>query len=162
MGEAFYADGLKFSCNRCSACCGGEPGYVFLSKDDLLSLLSCLKLDFRSFFHEYCRLVDTGQGRALSLAEKPNYDCIFLGKGGCRVYESRPLQCSTYPFWPGVLESSRTWKSESSVCPGIDKGELRGRDYIEERIAQRKNAGTVLFDYGADPESLGADTILGS
>ena len=35
MSEPFYAEGLRFSCERCSACCRGEPGYVFLTKEDL-------------------------------------------------------------------------------------------------------------------------------
>ncbi|HET7838323.1 MAG TPA: YkgJ family cysteine cluster protein [Rectinemataceae bacterium] len=162
MGEPFYVDGLRFGCTRCSACCGGEPGYVFLSKDDLRRLLDRFKLDFGEFFREYCRLVDTGLGMAISLAEKPNYDCTFLGEGGCSVYDARPVQCSTYPFWAGVLESPQTWQSEASYCPGIGKGELVGRDLIERRLSERKTAGTILLAYGADPETLSADKVLGS
>jgi Fe-S-cluster containining protein len=162
MGEPFYADGLRFSCVRCSACCGGEPGYVFLAKNDLQRLLALLKLDFASFYRKYCRLVDTGLGMALSLNEKPNYDCIFLGEDACAVYEARPIQCSTYPFWAGILESPGNWRAEKAYCPGVDCGDMRSRDHIESCLSKRREAGTILLDYGADPETLSADTILGS
>lgn len=161
MVQPFYAQGLRFSCTRCSACCRGGPGYVFLSKADLIRLLDLLKLDFRDFFHEYCSLVDTGLGMALSLAERENYDCIFWAHGGCTVYEVRPFQCSTYPFWASVLESSRTWHEEAGNCPGIEQGPLRSAKEIEDCLVLRRSVSTIVFPYGAAPETFYADTILG-
>ncbi|HQO67077.1 MAG TPA: YkgJ family cysteine cluster protein, partial [Spirochaetales bacterium] len=35
MNQSFWHEGLRFECARCSACCRYEPGYVFLSADDL-------------------------------------------------------------------------------------------------------------------------------
>ena len=35
MSKKFYDDGLQFECARCSYCCRHEPGYVFLSDNDL-------------------------------------------------------------------------------------------------------------------------------
>jgi uncharacterized protein len=170
MGEPFYASGLHFGCERCSFCCRGESGYVFLSKDDLRALLSRLGLDFKSFFRDYCILVDMGTGMALSLREHERederggkgYDCVFWTSEGCSVYEDRPVQCSTYPFWSSILDSPASWKDESRFCPGIGKGELRSRSFIEERLYKRRAAGTIVLAYGVDPECADADTILGS
>ena len=166
MGEPFYADGIRFTCARCSACCRGEPGYVFLSRADLRRLLSRLDLDFRRFFHDYCTLVDVGNGMALSLREvtrnRFSNDCALWGEKGCTVYEDRPLQCATYPFWPSIMESKSVWKREASVCRGIDSGEPRSKTYIEERLLERLGAGTIVLSYGADPECSDEDTILGS
>jgi Fe-S-cluster containining protein len=171
MGEPFYADGLRFTCTRCSYCCRGESGYVFLSKGDLGRLLRRLSLDFKTFFREYCILVDTGEGMSLSLREvarapgratsRAVHDCVLWGSGGCSVYGDRPIQCSTYPFWGSVVESRASWREEAGSCPGMDSGELRSRAYIEERLLARRRAGTIVLAYGVDPECADEDSILG-
>jgi Fe-S-cluster containining protein len=161
MGDPFYATGLKFTCTRCSTCCRGSLGFVFLTPDDLHGILGLLRLDFHTFFHKYCRLVDMGTGRSISLIEKPGYDCIFWNQGGCSIYEARPIQCSTYPFWASILADPGYWKEESCQCSGIGKGECRNRDYIEARLYARRAVGTIVLPYDADPETLDADSILG-
>jgi Fe-S-cluster containining protein len=153
MSEVFYAEGLRFDCRRCSACCRGEPGHVFLTKPDLARLLKRLGLDYRSFFADYCIAVDTGLGMALSLKEKPGFDCVFWSEGGCTVYEDRPVQCSTYPFWSSILESRRRWNEEAASCPGVGVGELKSRTYIEERLLERRAVPIIIFGYGVDPST---------
>lgn len=171
MEQPFYSDGLRFSCTRCSACCTGEPGFVFLSKDDVKRLLSILDLDFSTFFRDYCRLVDVGTGNSLSLREKElprtgkasqSCDCILWSDRGCTAYEGRPIQCSTYPFWSTIVESPASWKDEALFCPGIGSGTLWSKSYIEEALYNRRKAGCLVFAYDLDPGSLDADTILGS
>lgn len=161
MNLPFYSPGLRFSCTRCSACCRGGPGYVFLSKPDLKRLLDLLALDFHGFFHKYCILVDTGLGMALSLAEKDDFDCTFWTAEGCTIYEARPVQCSSYPFWTSVLESPRTWRDEGRVCPGIGHGTVRSSAEIEANLVARRVEPTIVFPYGVDPETFYADSILG-
>jgi Fe-S-cluster containining protein len=181
MVEPFYAGGLRFSCSRCSACCRGEPGYVFLAKDDVLALLRRRGLAFKGFFRDYCTLVDVGTGMALSLrevsrrevsrrevsrggeflAEDVSKDCVFWGEEGCGVYEDRPAQCRTYPFWSSIVDSEAAWREEAHSCPGIGSGELRSRVYIEERLLERRGAGPLVLSYGVDPECTDEDTILG-
>ena len=162
MAEPFYAEGLRFSCSRCSICCRGEPGFVFLSVADAKRLMLRFDLDFKTFFRNYCTLVDTGEGMALSLSEKPGYDCVFWGEVGCSVYNERPVQCSTYPFWSSIVESAASWRDEAHSCPGIGAGELRTRSFIEECLFARRRAGTLVLSYGVDPECSDEDTILGS
>jgi len=153
MSDPFYAKGLRFSCARCSSCCRGGPGYVFLTKVDLSRLLARLRLDFPGFFRDYCTTVDTGLGMALSLKETPDYDCILWRGGGCSVYEDRPAQCSTYPFWASVLESRPRWEEEAAACPGIGKGGMKSRSFIEDCLYARRAAPTIVFGYGEDPMS---------
>ncbi len=164
MADAFYDEGLHFSCTRCSACCRGGPGYVFLAKSDLRRLLSRLGLDFPTFFKRYCVLVETGIGFELSLAERPNYDCVFWGEDGCTVYEDRPIQCSTFPFWASIVASKENWTDAGLDCPGIGKGELRSREYIQELLWRRRAEGAVVISAAAalKPEDIDADSILGS
>ncbi len=135
----FYRDGLNFECQRCMYCCSSEPGYVFLSQMDLERLSQFFGLDVESFIDIYCRLVDYGTHYLVSLIEKKNYDCIFLSPSGCTVYDSRPEQCRTYPFWKSVMESLKSWEAESSFCPGINKGRKISFDNIKECLKMDEN-----------------------
>ena len=75
----------------------------------------------------------------MSLIEKINYDCVFWDNG-CTVYQARPVQCITYPFWPVIIESELRWNKESNNCPGINKkGNLTVNDKINFLILE-KNA----------------------
>jgi hypothetical protein len=160
--EVYYSRGLDFACTRCSACCRGEPGFVFLSCEDLSRLLAFLSLDFRAFFRRFARLLDAGTGLALALREKPGCDCIFWSPPGCSVYEARPVQCSTYPFWTGVVDSALAWSEEAQSCPGIGGASHRSRGEIEDALYVRRAAGTILLPYGFDPEhSDSCDSLSG-
>ena len=59
-----------------------------------------------------------------SLIEKKvgeDFHCIFLENGKlCSVYDLRPVQCRTFPYWPEVMESRETWNTEKLECEGID------------------------------------------
>jgi len=40
--------------------------------------------------------------------------CIFLDPSGkCGIYDARPIQCHTYPFWPSLLEDQDVWMEEA-------------------------------------------------
>ena len=144
VATPFYAMGLRFSCTRCYECCRVDPGFVFLRKKDTELLVSALKMEYTEFIKRYCRWVpnlDGGGQRSLeqlSLQEKANYDCIFW-KNGCSVYEARPLQCKTFPFWPSMLESGRSWAASCAAmgCPGVGKGTLHSMEEIEAILARQ-------------------------
>jgi len=39
--------------------------------------------------------------------------CIFLQDDKtCSIYEARPVQCRTYPFWPRIMKSREAWRQE--------------------------------------------------
>jgi len=138
--ESFYADGLAFSCTRCSACCRHEPGFVFLSDKDVRLLAEGLQMRYTDVMETFCRWVPAFKGSKLSLKEKANFDCIFW-QDHCSVYQSRPLQCRTFPFWESTLYSREAW--ENLPCPGRDGGEHHSREYIEECL-QRRRAEPVM------------------
>lgn len=138
MNTPFYANGLRFSCQRCSCCCRHDPGFVHLSEQDLSRLLSWSGLDRDSFISKWCRWVDRNDGyEYLCLLEKDNYDCI-LWEDGCKAYEDRPFQCSSYPFWPSLLMDEDWWEANARDCPGVNKGAVHDRDEIESYLARRR------------------------
>jgi len=144
MGNShFYASGLHFSCKRCSACCRYESGFVFLSEKDLKKLMIALNLDRKRFLAVYCRWVTDWKGdESLSLKEKSNKDCI-LWDNGCTVYDARPLQCVTFPFWESVLASREAWKITASGCPGINSGRLHSAEKIIRCLKSRSSQPVI-------------------
>ena len=142
----FYAKGLRFSCSRCSACCTGAPGHVFLSSSDIKRLSAAFGVGEQTFYERYCRLIDLGDCHAVSLTEKTDNSCEFWGDEGCTVYGARPVQCSSYPFWSTVLASEESWNEEAKSCPGMRNGDLHSRIAIEEALYARRAAGIIRID----------------
>jgi uncharacterized protein len=139
----FYADGLRFSCQRCSRCCRHTPGYVFLSHTDVLRMSRGLGVTEGAFLARYTRKVAIGPMNRVSLTEKENVDCVFWEGEGCSIYRDRPLQCSSFPFWSSCLSTRESWEEFSANCPGIGKGELHSRERIEEWLRLRLTEGWI-------------------
>jgi len=87
----WYWRGLRFSCQRCGRCCGGEPGFVWLTETELEKVRRFLGLAKDVFVARYLRRV----GRRWSLREQANLDCVMYD-GGCVVYRVRPGQCRRF------------------------------------------------------------------
>ncbi len=162
MSEPFWNQGLQFGCLRCSSCCRHDPGFVFLSAFDLRRLLDHTGLAFYEFLSTFVRKVDSGSGFWLSLREKANYDCILWGEGGCSVYASRPVQCSTFPFWKGILDSKEAWLDEAKNCPGIDAGAVVPGLEIKDRLWLQRVHPRLEVAYDVVLESIDENTLLGS
>ncbi len=129
--KSFYSEGLHFECTRCSRCCRFEPGYVFLSRSEITKIANFLRMDRKEFLKIYCRRVSIDGGVKISLKEKENYDCIFWNKGECSIYSERPLQCRAFPFWKTFLVSKESWENLEKSCPGVNRGKLYSKEYIE-------------------------------
>lgn len=131
----WYSGGLKFTCTECGDCCSGTPGYVWVTNAEIEALAAALRIDLESFEDLYVRQV----GVRKSLKEFPSGDCVFLDeKRHCQVYQARPRQCRTWPFWDSNLKSPEDWKHTCDVCPGSGKGRLYSLVEIEERRATVK------------------------
>lgn len=133
MGRSFYENGLQFQCQGSGNCCvsRGEYGYVFLTDDDRKSMAKALKISTRLFSQKYCE-----QTKGVwHLKEDPaRMECVFLKKNRCEVYEGRPMQCRTWPFWPEVM-NAKTWKKEvASYCPGVGQGPVHSKEIIEKTM----------------------------
>ncbi|GHV71630.1 hypothetical protein AGMMS49928_24290 [Spirochaetia bacterium] len=94
-------------------------------------------MQYIDFVDTFCRWIPAGGDEHLSLREKSNFDCIFW-ENGCSVYNSRPLQCRTFPFWFSNLASEEAWKEAAALCPGMDQGRINSRDYIETCLTDRR------------------------
>ncbi|MFZ4673481.1 MAG: YkgJ family cysteine cluster protein, partial [Chlamydiia bacterium] len=114
--KPWYLDGVYFKCTNCGNCCAKEPGAVFLSKEEIDQFVEGLKIARADFLERYTRKL---HGK-VALKEHPNFDCVFLKDQKCTAYKYRPKQCRTYPFWPELLRSTKSWDAEKSRCEGLD------------------------------------------
>jgi Fe-S-cluster containining protein len=127
----FFADGVRFACQRCGQCCTGGAGVVRVSPQELARIALFLTMPEGTLAARSCRLVD-GE---LALKEKANGDCIFHD-GGCSIYPVRPAQCRTFPFWLKNLRNEQAWQDTASGCPGIGQGEVHDLERVLEQIGQ--------------------------
>ncbi len=115
--EPWFSEGLRFKCTGCGQCCTGSPGYVYLSSVDLERLSTHFNLSQEEFTRKYARYVD---GQYALLEDSKNYDCVFYKDKKCTVYESRPTQCRTFPWWVYHLREPSDWEAAASRCEGIN------------------------------------------
>ncbi len=131
--ELWYREGLRFTCTQCGDCCTGAPGYVWVNDEEIARLAEVVGESLERFERLYVRKV----GARRSLVEFPNGDCVFFDteKRRCSVYQARPRQCRTWPFWDSNLRTPEDWEETCRVCPGSGQGQLHQIETIE---AQRK------------------------
>jgi hypothetical protein len=139
----FYQRGVRFTCTGCRYCCAGEPGFVFLTVEDVDRLAGRFHLSREVFLQRYCRTTQSS-GFFYSLLEKSDNACIFLTEKGCGVYEDRPLQCRTYPFWIRIMENKESWDEEARRCPGMGHGELHPKEEIEACLTALQHAVPMI------------------
>ncbi|GIW98881.1 MAG: zinc/iron-chelating domain-containing protein [Pirellulaceae bacterium] len=127
--KKWYAEGLRFACTQCGACCSGEAGYVWVSADEIRNMARHLGIDTATFRDRFVRRV----GSRHSLKEYPDGDCILLDPETrrCLVYAARPVQCQTWPFWDSNLRSPQDWEATCQECPGAGTGRLYSLHEIE-------------------------------
>ncbi|KAA0211224.1 YkgJ family cysteine cluster protein [bacterium] len=132
----WFEGGVHFRCKgpECGDCCSGKrgPGAVWVNLTEMQQLADVMKLTLDQFTRRYVRRM----GRGYSLIERANNDCIFyLPEKGCAVYEARPTQCRTYPFWGRIMAARETWEQEARQCPGINADEtLVSADEVRRQL----------------------------
>jgi Fe-S-cluster containining protein len=133
MKTCWYEDGLAFECQGCSHCCRGPGGYVWLSMEEACRIAAHLNMKPDDFGRKYLRQV---KGK-LALVDGAGGDCVLLGEDGrCEVYELRPTQCRTFPWWPEVVDCKQSWENEKRNCPGFDQGRIFTPDEIQKALAE--------------------------
>ena len=138
--EKWYKEGLCFECTRCGRCCGGAPGEVRVSKAEVTALAKRFAVRESEFISMFAEVTREGQ---VILRERRNYDCIFYDpRKGCLVYEDRPLQCRTWPFWKSNLTTKEHWEETGLSCPGVNQGKQYSEEQVTKIAAEDGTSGT--------------------
>jgi Fe-S-cluster containining protein len=130
--KPWFRDGLRFKCTQCGNCCTGAPGFVWVNKEEVAALAARLNLSVDDFERDYVRKV----GVRKSLIEYDNGDCVFFDGESrrCTVYEDRPRQCRTWPFWESNVRTPEAWQETCEICPGSGHGTLVPVEKILEQL----------------------------
>lgn len=114
---------FQFDPTQCASCgglcCLGDSGYVWISDDEIDRLAELLGLSLQETHDNY--LYEAEHRFSIREIELANggYACIFFDteKRRCTIYEARPEQCRTFPFWDEYF----LFKDETFyMCPGIE------------------------------------------
>ena len=117
-----HKEGFPFSfnaraCDSCGGkCCTGQSGYIWATPEEIESMAESLGLTFAQFATRYTHRVN---GRfTLNEVQRPQGDfaCVFFDQG-CKIYDQRPEQCRTFPFWEHFKREPRV---VISSCPGTE------------------------------------------
>jgi Fe-S-cluster containining protein len=106
------------ACFACRAkCCTGESGYIYVNMAEIEALANFLEMDVSEFAQKYL----FKKGYKFSIKEVKfgdSYECVFYNRelNICNVYEHRPKQCRTFPFWDYYKTRVDELKLE---CPGV-------------------------------------------
>jgi Fe-S-cluster containining protein len=109
-------DDLYFQCTGFQ-----NEGDVWFSHEEFFDLVNILNMPIEEAFETYVvRVLGNwveAKGQILSLkSNKTTSGCIFLSPIDGKtytIYEFRPEQCRSYPFWSNLLNSKEAWLTES-------------------------------------------------
>lgn len=110
-----FAPSACFTCK--GKCCIGESGYIWVEGLEVEALAKHLNMEYIKCIEKFLVKI----GYRYSIKEKKYLDgfaCIFFDEEHlrCGVYEARPSQCRTFPFWDYYKIREEEVKKE---CPGI-------------------------------------------
>ena len=149
---------IGFRCLRCGECCTGEDNSVVVFPFEVRRILAVAGLqwleaveppkegewDRNGCFHTLeWRLKKDGASCKFYLRSV----CGICGDGVCRIYGSRPLICSTYPFYldRGVLHFSECRGLGGEVEP--DTAKKMAERLILRQVTEIREAVALLEKY---------------
>jgi Fe-S-cluster containining protein len=123
MQDSIKQEGFAFAfnpaaCQSCEGnCCIGESGYIWVTPIEIKNIATFLDLSETDFREKHLRKIRY----RYSLKERQvgqSYECEFfdINKRACSIYDVRPSQCRTFPFWDYFKTHIKEVEEE---CPGI-------------------------------------------
>ncbi len=109
----------EHKCSSCEGnCCIGESGYIWISIDEIDILAQYLNLSIQETVDKYLFKAKYKYSIKEKQISKDSFACVFfdLDKKQCSIYDARPKQCKTFPFWDYFKDKIDEVKDE---CPAI-------------------------------------------
>jgi Fe-S-cluster containining protein len=133
---------MRFLCQSgCIRCCE-QKGFVYVSGDDIARLAQHIGITRAEFKRRYL----CGRAPLLRLRKPRKKQCPFLLADGCSMHSVKPLQCSSFPYWPELLANSGERREVAQYCPGMNKGPLVNFESAREVAVQVQRAFPQLYN----------------
>ena len=111
---------MRFQCQSgCIRCCE-QKGFVYLTREDIARIAGHLSITRTEFARKYL----CGTAPLLRFRKPKLKQCPFLLADGCSIHAIKPLQCSSFPYWPELLANAKERREAAEFCPGMNKGPL--------------------------------------
>lgn len=130
---------MKF---KCQESCGGKcctnswasASFVFLTRADRIRIEAFKENAIEDWCTRYA--FDTTRFAKFKthqwVIKNKNGNCPFFKDGKCGIYEIRPIQCKTFPYWPENFANQEALKK---ICPGIGEGDSsKGGELLDLQI----------------------------
>ncbi len=123
MPDLMTQEGFEYSfnpqaCETCQGrCCTGESGYIYVTKSEIEKISKLLDMDVKVFVNTYL-FKKMYKYSIKEIVHEGSHECVFYNRdsNGCKIYDARPQQCKTFPFWDYYKTRVDELKLE---CPGI-------------------------------------------
>ena len=117
-------DGYNFcfdsnACASCGgACCIGESGYIWVNYKEIEAIANYLNMSIEEFAQNYLIRAKNRYSLKEFKVKELGYACIFFDTQNrvCKIYDVRPKQCRTFPFWEQFKSDTKELIKE---CPGV-------------------------------------------
>jgi len=106
------------ACENCSGyCCTGESGNIWVNKEEIKKIAGFLDLSSEDLVKYYLTKIHYKYSLK-ELKISGDFQCVFFDdkNKNCSIYEGRPNQCRTFPFWDYFKNNIEKIAKE---CPGI-------------------------------------------
>lgn len=132
---------------QCQESCGGKccsrsktnsGAYVFLTRSDIADIEKATGKSEQDFSErlEFDSTRFTRKKTTQAVLKMNGNDCTFFEKGKCKIFQNRPIQCKTFPFWPETVKAYK-WSKLKNFCIGIGKGPFVN---FHERVKWQRKA----------------------
>lgn len=114
--------GYTFDSSKCMECqgncCVGESGYIWINPQEMQELANHLNLTIDELKERYLIKIKYKYSIKEVQLSQDNNACIFFDiiNKRCSIYEKRPTQCRTFPFWEYFKDKPQEVQKE---CPAI-------------------------------------------
>jgi Fe-S-cluster containining protein len=108
-------------CKECGGkCCIGDSGFIWVSPKEIEDISSHLKMEINLFKATYLNKIKYKFSLKEIELDKSNFACIFFDQKDlkCTIYNHRPNQCKTFPFWSYYKDNLNLLQDE---CIGVIK-----------------------------------------
>jgi Fe-S-cluster containining protein len=105
------------ACSTCRGTCCRWGGYVWITEEEMIQIAAFRGMELGVFADTYLRAAYGKLSLQDRLIDGECVCCMFDPyENKCTIYEHRPSQCRTFPFWKGYQDN---YQDLLEYCPGI-------------------------------------------